>query len=29
MVDFKNHRRFSLRCLLEDVILVSIILKAT
>ena len=29
MVDFKNHRRFSLRCLSEDVILVSIILKAT
>ena len=27
MADFKNHRRFSLRCLSEDVILVSIKLK--
>ena len=28
MVDFKNHRRFSLRCLSEDVIPVSINLKS-
>ena len=28
MADFKNHRRFSFRCLSEDVILVSIRLKS-
>ena len=28
MVDFKNNRRFSLRCLSEDVILVSIKLRS-
>ena len=27
MVDFSNHRRFTLRCLREDIILVSIRLK--
>ena len=29
MVDFSNHRRFTLRCLREDIILVSIRLKSS
>ena len=29
MVHYQNHRRFSLRCLSEDLILVSIKLKVT
>ena len=29
MADFSNHRRFTLRCLREDIILVSIRLKSS